>query len=425
MLTPVRMPGFIREYYGLPKAIYILFIGRIVNRMGDFVGLFLVLYLTSKLGYSEAAAGRFIMLTGLFGALGVLAGGSLADIFGRKTVYIGFYLVFALMIGACGFFSVSMAVPWLIFLSSPFRSAVRPIANSMVTDLTNGLERKKAFSLLYLGTNIGVAVGPLIAGFLFNHYLSWIFWGDAVTTFFAIAMVLFFVPDSKPDETEIQRSMTSDLHNERAEPGRAVMVLLRRPVLLTFVLLTLLSNIVYAQHQFSVPLHLNTVFREGGPRMYGFLMTSNAVIVLLFTAPLTILTKHIRPVMNMSVACVLYALGFGLLSFLSGFPLLLVSTLFWTLGEILMVTNSNVFVASHTPMNHRGRFNGIIGLFFGAGFVVTPWISGIYIDAFGTASIWFWVAVFSMLIAGAFLLLRKPAIRTELVPPEKVRGDAG
>lgn len=71
------------------------------------------------------------------------------------------------------------------------------------------------------------------------------------------------------------------------------------------------------------------------------------------------------------------------------------------------------------------RMGDFVGLFFGAGFVVTPWISGIYIDAFGTASIWFWVAVFSMLIAGAFLLLRKPAIRTELVPPEKVRGDAG
>jgi MFS family permease len=314
-----------------------------------------------------------------------------------------------------------MAVPWLIFIATPFRSAVRPIANSMVTDLTEGEDRRKAFSLLYLGTNIGVAVGPMIAGFLFNRYLSWIFWGDALTTLFAILMVLLFVPDTKPDEEAVKLSLEQDQHGERAESGRAISALLRRPVLVVFVVLTLMGNLVYAQHQFSIPLHLNMLFQDDGARMYGMLMTTNAVIVLACTAPLTLLTKRLRPVVNMALACTLYAFGFGLLLFVRGIALLFVSTMIWTLGEILMVTNSNVFVASHTPMNHRGRFNGIIGLFFGAGFVFSPWLSGMYIDALGTESIWIWVAAFSLLTAGGFVLLRKPAVRTEEVPPERIR----
>jgi MFS family permease len=163
------------------------------------------------------------------------------------------------------------------------------------------------------------------------------------------------------------------------------------------------------------------LFQDDGARMYGMLMTTNAVIVLACTAPLTLLTKRLRPVVNMALACTLYAFGFGLLLFVRGIALLFVSTMIWTLGEILMVTNSNVFVASHTPMNHRGRFNGIIGLFFGAGFVFSPWLSGMYIDALGTESIWIWVAAFSLLTAGGFVLLRKPAVRTEEVPPERIR----
>jgi len=41
--------------------------------------------------------------------------------------------------------------------------------------------RRAAFSLSYLGVNIGVALGPLMAGWLFTHTLSWMFWLDGVS----------------------------------------------------------------------------------------------------------------------------------------------------------------------------------------------------------------------------------------------------
>ena len=41
----------------------------------------------------------------------------------------------------------------------------------MITDLTVAEQRKGAFSLVYLSHNIGFALGPMIAGFLFNRRL--------------------------------------------------------------------------------------------------------------------------------------------------------------------------------------------------------------------------------------------------------------
>jgi len=396
-------------YAGLKRSVYILFTARIVNRMGDFVQLFLVLYLTSRLGYDEAAAGRFIMMTGVMNGFGVVAGGFFSDRFSRKSVLIVCQTVLAFSYIACGFLPVSMAVPWLIFFSSPFRGATWPVTNAMVTDLTEGPERKKAFSLLYLGTNIGVAVGPLIAGLLFTNHLPWIFWGDGATTLFAAGAVLLFVPDTKPESEKIDQSRTTGPEGERAEEGWFFQVFLRRPALIAYLLIAALISFVYSQHQFSLPLQINGIYTDSGPRFFGYIMTANAVTVLLFTAPLTAVTRRLRPLLNMTIAAFLYMVGFGMIYYIRTMGMFFVSTLVWTLGEILMVTNSQVFAASSTPITHRGRFNGIISLIHGFGFAVSPWLSGIVIEQHGTAAIWPVAAAAAAAVAAAFFLMDRTA----------------
>ncbi len=395
----MKKPEFITEYMGLDRSIYVLFAARIVNRMGDFVQLFLVLFLTTRLGFDEAAAGRFIMMTGIMNGFGILLGGYLSDRINRKVVLVFCQTVLAVSYLICGFLPISMTVPWLIFFSSAFRGATWPVTNAMVTDLTEGLERKRAFSLLYLGTNIGVAVGPIIAGLLFANHLNWIFWGDSVTTLFAVAAVLFLVPDTKPTKEKIEENLASRSDGERAEEGRFFSVFLKRPALITYLLIASLISFVYSQHQFSLPLQINEIFSANGPKTYGYIMTSNALIVLLFTAPLTYITKRAKPITNMAIAGLLYFLGFGMILYIKSLGMFIVSTCIWTFGEILMVTNSNVFVASHTPITHRGRFNGMITWVHGIGFALSPWISGWVIEVYGISSIW--PVVSAAAVAGA------------------------
>ncbi len=111
-------------YKGLNRSIYILFAARVVNRIGDFVQLFLVLFLTQRMGFSESAAGRFLMLTGAVNALGMIIGGYAADRYNRKRVLVFSQLMIALFYLLCGFSTHSMITPGSS--ASPRSSEERP-----------------------------------------------------------------------------------------------------------------------------------------------------------------------------------------------------------------------------------------------------------------------------------------------------------
>lgn len=403
LIKKLSLISFIKTYSGLSSAIYVLFIARVINRMGDFVHLFMTLYLTRIMGFDVKTVGFFIMVTAAAGILGSILGGKLSDHIGRKSVMVWSQFSSAAIVAVCGFLPSTMTIPILLIVSNFFKGAVRPASRSMLTDLTKSEERQKAFSLLYLGTNFGVAIGPMIAGFLFLNHLQWIFWGDALTTIFAFSLVLKFVPESKPDERDIQESSNNNL--EKAVNGSAVRAFLSRPVLVFFSIFTVMANFIYAQMTFSLPLHLNEIFNEKGAEVFGYLMSFNAVVVLLFTALVLNFSKRLKAVYNMAFAALLFAVGFGSLAVISSFQGFIITTFIWTIGEILMVTNGSVYIANHTPINLRGRFNAITGLIFGLGYIAGPFISGIILTSGTISELWIFIFFFSLLTGFLFMVL--------------------
>lgn len=401
--TPVLW--LFRQYSGLPKPVYILFFARIVNRMGDFVHFFLTLFLTRIMGMDESTTGMFVMAVSLSRIAGAVIAGKIGDRRGRKMIMLFFLLMFAVTLIFSGLFVYSMATPVLLIIAGLFNGAERPLNNTIVADITTREERKQAFSLLYLGINIGVAVGPMLAGLLFNNYIRWIFFGDALTSLIAIVLIFKFVPESKPDEETLKTSMETAEHDERAEVGSTFKVFLKRPVLAASTLFMVLCNLVYAQHAFSLPIQLDNLFSEDSARLYGYIMSFNAGIVLLATSILLHITKRSLPLRNISYANLLYALGFGMIAYIQPFPMFLVSAFFWTIGEILVVTNYNVFIANHTPISHRGRFNGLLQVILGMGFAISPFLSGIFVDTVGLSTLWKGIGILSISLAiGMFLL---------------------
>jgi MFS family permease len=145
---------------------------------------------------------------------------------------------------------------------------------------------------------------------------------------------------------------------------------------------------VYAQYSFGVPLYANHIFGLLGPRYYGIIMTVNAVLVVVFTIFIISFTARIRPLINISLAGILLALGFGMLYFSGVLYLFLISTFLWTMGEILFTVNSSVFVANNSPISHRARFNSVVFFVSQSGFALTPLITGQLIVTLGIINIW-------------------------------------
>jgi len=378
----------LNHYTKLPKSIYILFFARMVNSMGAFVYPFLTIYLTKTLSLDEGEAGFIVMLAVTAHLPGLLVGGRLADWLGRKKILLLFQGLAAICLIPCAFLNNPFLIPRLLILSAFFHGAAQPASTAMTTDLTNPGNRKAAFSLLYLGGNIGFAVGPLIAGFLYNNYLMWIFLGDAGTTFASLTLVYLFVKETLPSKEEIEESFKLENNYERAEKGNLWQVLWKRPKLLLFTLISLIYSFVYSQMSFSIPIQVVELFGDKGPKIFGVIMTTNALVVSCLTIIIISLTHKIKPVLNVALAGVLYAIGFGMIFFITGLPWFLFSTVIWSIGEILVTTNTNVYIANHTPMSHRGRFNAVIPVVMGAGFALGPLISGDYIREYGIKNVW-------------------------------------
>ena len=416
-------------FRGLPAPVYVLFVARIINRMGDFVRFFLTLYLTRVLDMSPAQAGTIVTLSAVSGGIGGLVSGRLTDTLGRKNTMLIAQSLSAAVLIVCGFAPDSAWLPYALILSQFFFGAIRPPSQALLTDLTPLEQRRKAFGLLYFGINIGVALGPLIAGFLFENHRRIIFWGDAATTLAGVALVAFLVPE--PESPELHRG---DSREDSDESG-SLRAFFSRPILVAFVAAMVITTFIYAQTHFALPLLVDHLFSATGAMNFGFLMSVNAVTVLVFTPLMLGLLGQERPGRNMIWGALAYAVGFGCLAVIPGtMSWVLISTVVWTLGEIIFATNIRVFTAAYTPLNHRGRFASIEQLAWGIGAILSPMVAGALSGVLGPRAIWYPIGIAAVLVMLVMAVLdrldlraRKAALSREEAVPEaaaKERRDA-
>ncbi|GAJ24663.1 unnamed protein product, partial [marine sediment metagenome] len=118
----------------------------------------------------------------------------------------------------------------------------------------------------------------------------WIFLGDAATTFASLILVYLFVKETIPSKEKIEESYQLENAYEKAEKGNLWQVLRKRPRLLLFTLISLIYSFVYAQTTFSIPIQVVELFGEKGPKMFGIIMTTNALVVSFLTIIIISLT---------------------------------------------------------------------------------------------------------------------------------------
>lgn len=95
------------------------------------------------------------------------------------------------------------------------------------------------------------------------------------------------------------------------------------------------------------------------------------------------------------------AIGFGMISFISGFSLFVLSTVIWTAGEIISSISSGVYISNNSPNNYRARLIAISSVGWAIGASVSTSLSGAYIQIHGYKSIWiltFFIALISALL---------------------------
>ncbi len=399
----VRKAAFLQPYLGLPKSIYVMCASEMASSMGNFVLPFTTLLFTVVLGYSVARAGFLVTMIYLFMYVpGALLGGRLSDRVGRKKTLCAALSGRAACYLYCAYLGPSPQLVVYMAFAIFFLGAAMPCYQSLMMDITRPPNRKAAFSLEYFSRNVGISFGYLAGGLIFNYNVSLLFLGNAIGIVAMAALIMKYVPESRPSPEKINLSLKEGETQEKAELGGLVAAMYRRPILFLFSLVMIIYTFILGQNTFSLPLQINELFGRAGPPLFGSVMMVNGLTVVFMTALVTTLTIKNSSVVNVAIAGGLFALAYGPIGFYRVPALFYLSAVVWTLGEILMMTNARVFVADHTPMSHRGRFASIFPLLIGLGLAVGPLVMGRFIQVFGVDKVWGVLAMLGLL--GAVLM---------------------
>ena len=393
-----KVNNLFKPYKGLPREVYIIFISRIINSIGCFVQPLLALILTQKIGLGKDRAGMYITILSLLAAPSLIIGGKLVDTIGRKKIIIISQGLGAATIILCGFMKPNMTMTYVLMLSSLLYALSAPAYDAMLADLTTPENRKGVYSLVYMGWNLGFALGPIIGGFLFENYLPLVFIGDGITTILSLILVSIFVGETmKKDNLEV----SEDRQLEKKVEGSVFKVLLQRPILLFFALILFCYQFEYSQWGFTLPLQMGELFKDGAA-YYGTLAGFNGLIVIIFTPIVSRITHYVKPIRVIALGGLCYGIAFGMLAFTKIIFLFFIAIFIMTIGEIMISINASTFIANHTPASHRGRVSSILPMIFGAGYTLGPLLMGKYIAGNSIRSGWILIGI--MGIASALMM---------------------
>ena len=276
--------------------------------------------------------------------------------------------------------------------------------SAIITDVLPADKRQIGFSISYLGINLGAALGPIVAGFLFSHYIPLIFIGDAITSIIAVILVLLNIEETLPDYNNTNDICIRD--EEKSEVGNVFTVLLNRPHIIIFLIINIFISFTCTQTIFSLPIMLDHVFGNNGARNYGILISFNAITVLVMTLFVTNKIRKWHPLTAIAMSSLFYAIGFGVITFITSMPLYLLSMFICTIGEIMIATNFGVYIANNTPQNFRARFNAVASLSYAIGAALGTSLMGRYMDILGVQAVWPLVFVLGLFGAVGMYILK-------------------
>ncbi len=383
-------------YKGLGSSIYALFTIRVINRFGDFVQLLLVLILTVRLGLSPKQAGVFVSASIIATMVGQMGIGIAADRWGKKPLLVLCQVMVSLSYLLCALSVVLDArlIPYLILVASPFRGGTSPLTNTMVAEFSPQDRMSHSFSLLYLGTNIGVALGPMVASLLFARSLLLLFGLSSILLGLSTLLLLLKVPNRHTQMQSNKEKVQTKVHIP--------------PILWLFFVFGALYTVTYGQNSFTLPLQFNTLYGDVlGAGRFAILMMVNAVVVLVCTTLLTAWTHRLGQLVSMTLAMALYVTGYGLYAFCSQFAVFLAATCIWTLGEILMATNSNVFINAYADERLRSRCNAYLHVFSSLGHSLAPTLGGLVLLHGGYRQLWLLASGLCFLLGCGYIALNK------------------
>lgn len=392
--------SLLKEY---PKQFKLMFWGMLISTVGSsMIWPFLMIYVRQRVNMPLTQAASLMTINATAGIIAALIAGPVTDRIGRKWV-----MVFSLAGNGLVYFFMGYAHSYLDFailmsLSGTFNPLYRVGADAMLADLIPTEKRPDAYALYRLSNNAGISIGPMIGGFLASLSFS-------ITFFFAGAGMLayglllaFFAHETLPE-----RSKLSAVSEQRVG---GYLHVLRDTQFLSFIGAFILAQMCAVTIWILMPVYANNIYNVP-ENQYGFIPTTNALMVVFLQVFVTGITKRYRPLPVMMVGTFFYALGVGSVALGHSFLGFWVSIIIMTVGELILMPTASAYVAALAPPDMRGRYMSISGLTWPVAAGIAPLLGGYLNDNISPLSTWYGGFLIGILgILWFFVLSKKPPV---------------
>jgi MFS family permease len=327
-------------------------------------------------------AGIILGMFSAFGLIGSTIGGALTDKFGRRRLIL-FGLVFSALSTLTLGLANTLAVLYpLVVVIGLLSNIAGPAHSAMVADILPEKQRSEGFGILRVVGNLAWIIGPTVGGLVATRSFFMLFVIDSVLS--CLVAVIFFklIPETKP-ETSPEKKQESIWQTTAGYRH-----VLRDLAFMAFLVASMLMLIVYQQMYNSLPVYLrdNHGFTT---QAYGFLLTTSAIVVVLFQFWVSRTIKSRPPFLMMALGTAFYAVGFGMFGFISAYILFMLAFVIITIGEMIVVPTSQALAANFAPVDMRGRYMAVFGLSWAVPSTIGPGLAGLILDNFNPNLLWY------------------------------------
>ncbi|MBI5082765.1 MAG: MFS transporter [Chloroflexi bacterium] len=397
-----------REY---PKTFWTLTLVTFIDRLGGALLFpFFALYITNRFKVGMTQVGILFAVFSFSSFVGIFLGGALTDRLGRRSMLIFSLIstsVSSVLMGLVDSFQMFILLALVVGV---FNEAGGPAHQAMVADLLPEEKRAEGYGIIRVAFNLSVTIGPAIGGFLAaRSYLS-LFIADAVISLITAVLVYLYLPETKPAPHPDAKpeSMGSTF--------RGYFLVFKDRLFMLFVGACMLMGFVYMNMNTTLGVYLRDTHQvpESG---YGFILSLNALMVVLFQFWTTRRIQKYPPMLMMALGSAFYAIGFAMYGFVSLYVLFLLAMVIITIGEMIVSPVSQALVARLAPEDMRGRYMAVSGFSWGIPFAIGPYLAGQIMDNADQRLLWYAAGIIGVMAVSGFLMLHR-LTRAASVPSE-------
>ncbi len=378
--------GILSEYRGLRRELYILFIGRMMTNMGSMIWPMFTLILSKKLGLSAGTIATYMLIFSIVALPMNLIGGKLADKYSKKNIIVFCDVVSIASYIYCSMVEINFRAIVIFAVASLFQTIEWPSYDALVADFTTGADRERAYSLSYLGSNLGLVLSPSIGGLLFNEHLNLAFLINGISIAVSTLLIAFLIKDIHKEKDDSAAAIYEREIDFGISPLKYI---LEHRVILIYIIACVFANTVYEMWDYLMPLDMGIVHGERGAVLYGTMTSLNCIEVVLLTALITRLFRKVRDTDKMVTAELLILSGYALFMLLAkNIFMCYLSIFIFTVGEIFNTLASSPFLTRRIPSSHRGRIMSVMGVAVSMGGALLRNAVGKVYDLKGSSSAW-------------------------------------